>query len=117
MKFYTTIDQSEILMKFIPLDTADMCWGINYETLKYNNLPYMLPYCQYTAKEFYIPCWSLSSLISLLPKGVHLIKSTINDEYTCKSDLLDIEIWWYETPIEACIAYLIELYEQKILFI
>ena len=65
--FFTSIDQSKHLIDLgLNPETADMCWGIDEDTLQYNNNPYPLPWKDYTAKEFYLPCWSLTALLKLM---------------------------------------------------
>ena len=65
--FFTTREQSKHLFDIgLNPETADMCWGIDDETLRYNCNPYPLPWKNYTAKEFYIPVWSLTALLKLM---------------------------------------------------
>ena len=65
--FFTTRGQSKHLFDMgLNPETADMCWGIDDETLQYNCNPYPLPWKNYTAKEFYIPVWSLGALLKLM---------------------------------------------------
>lgn len=66
MKSYTNIVQSKKLAEIIPPESADMCWGICDETLKWKTFPYLLPWRDYTAKEHYLPCWSLGALLDQL---------------------------------------------------
>lgn len=47
-------------------NTADMCYTINNETMRYNTLPTCIPYSQFTAKEYYIPCWSALRLMEMI---------------------------------------------------
>jgi hypothetical protein len=67
IKSYTDLKQSKKLAEILPLKTADYCWGIDDETLQYNNSPYPCAWKDYTCKEYYIPCWSLATLMHLLP--------------------------------------------------
>lgn len=71
--FFTSIEQSKHLIDLgLNPETADMCWGIDDDTMKYNNNPYPLPWKDYTAKEFYLPCWSLGALMDVMPTGCNL---------------------------------------------
>ena len=64
---YTTIKESKYLLDFgISGDTADMCYTINNETKRYNTLPTCIPYSQFTAKDYYIPCWSALRLMEMM---------------------------------------------------
>jgi hypothetical protein len=67
IKSYTDLQQSKKLAEILPLESADYCWGIDDETLHYNNSPYPCAWKDYTCKEYYIPCWSLAALMNLLP--------------------------------------------------
>ena len=66
MKSYTNIEESKKLAEILPLESADMCWGICDETLKWKTFPYLMPWRDYTAKEHYLPCWSLAALLDQL---------------------------------------------------
>jgi len=69
--FYTSLEKSKRLFDLgLDPNTADMCWGIDSETSHYNNSPYPCAWSGYTAKEFYIPCWSVDALIKLLPRSI-----------------------------------------------
>lgn len=86
-KAYTDIEQSKILAQIIDKDTADFCWGFDQEKCNdnvfvFNCTPYPLPWKDYTARDFYLPCWSLASLLNLLPPAV----------YTEIGDILELEI-------------------------
>lgn len=68
MKFYTDITQSKKLAEILQPESADMCWGICNDTLKWKTFPYLMPWHAYTAKEYYLPCWSLAALLDYLAK-------------------------------------------------
>lgn len=72
MKSYTDIEQGKKLAEILPIESADMCYGIDDATLTYTNLPWLIPYYKYTPKEFYIPCWSLAALLDIIPKEVKI---------------------------------------------
>lgn len=79
----TSIKQSKKLIELgLDANTADMCWGINSSTRSYNNIPYLIPWKDYTCKEYYVPAWSLSALLELMPKYItednssHIIRIT-----------------------------------------
>ena len=65
----TSIKQSKKLIELgLDANTADMCWGINSSTRSYNNIPYLIPWKDYTCKEYYVPTWSLSALFNVMPQ-------------------------------------------------
>lgn len=81
-KAFTSLEQSKMLSKILPCESADFCWGLDSETLRYNNVPYPLPYVGYTAREYYVPCWTLSALLDILPMP------------TLEQDKADGELFW-----------------------
>jgi hypothetical protein len=50
----------------LPTDTADMCYTINDELKTHNNIPVCVPYRNFTANEFYLPCWSTGELLKII---------------------------------------------------
>lgn len=120
---YTGIEQSKKLLELgLSPETADMCWGLDSDTGMYNNHPYPMPWREYTAKEFYIPCWSTGALLEVMP----LIKEDINDG-GCRPNLCkgwDNNKWhivyrsdlyysdWYDNSIDACYNTVVWLLEN-----
>lgn len=126
MKSYTDLEQSKKLAEILPLESADYCWGIDDETLHYNNSPYPCAWKDYTCKEYYIPCWSLVALLQIMPKyieGLNRLRIDIDDVdfsiwyddmkgYGVNDKLPDITL---KEPINACYEMIIKLNELKIL--
>ena len=114
MKAYTDIEQSKKLREILPLESADMCYGINDDTLTYNNLPWLLPYHRYTAKEFYIPCWSLSALLEILPRpSLHQDRDR---KWYCDAEPNRLYFsLHYDNPVDACYEMILKLNEQNLL--
>ena len=121
MKVYTDIEQSKKLAEILPLDSADMCYGIDDDTLKYIKIPWLIPYHKYTAKEFYIPCWSLAALLDIIPSNLGSSKLTIekDDLEPLKYRLNyhdtweiedDIQTKYYDDLVDACYEMIINLY-------
>ena len=125
MKAFTNIEQSKKLAEILPGKSADMCWGICDETLKWNTFPYLIPWCAYTAKEYYIPCWSLAALIEVLPtiddgnrnpvicKDIRLNKWHIVYHGTAIEPTIDSGV--YDSLIDACVEMILKLHEQKLI--
>ena len=119
MKSYTDIQQSMILTKILSLESADYCWGIDDETSQYNNSPYPCAWKDYSCKEYYIPCWSLSALLDILDYP-QLSKDRLGSGKTgwmvsvypkdCRHDSC-----WHDNPIDACVAMIIRLNELNLL--
>lgn len=137
MKAFTSIEQSKTLAEILPLESADMWWAEryagrveNYEYIVEEKPVYYLSftkpsdenYSQDTIKD--IPCWSLAALLSVLPsvikrKGKRMFltleKAGAYNLYYKSPDRLD-ELWeTKEESIDACVAMIEDLHEQKIL--
>jgi len=111
MKSYTDIEQSKKLAKILPIESADYCWGIDDETLQYNNSPYPLAWKNYTCKEYYIPCWSLAALLSVLPNyQLQTQDDGIGILCSCNGNF---NIITADNPIDACYKLIIKLNELK----
>lgn len=64
---FTTQEQSKRLLELgVPADSADMCYKINYESMRFDRIPTAIPYKDFTAKEFYCPCWSVGRLMEII---------------------------------------------------
>ena len=74
IKSFTDISQSKKLAEILPLESADMCYlsdeslfpKINYNGMVFFNSEEEKP-------STIIPCWSLASLLELLPKRLEII--------------------------------------------
>ena len=80
MAHHTTIEQSKHLLELgLPPETADMNW---HELPNIGTFVRIFPYAQPNgATEGFLPCWSLGSLLELMPNGSHIEK--INSIYSC----------------------------------
>ena len=123
MKSYTDLDQSKKLAEILPIESADMCYGIVAYTP--NNTHVYQPYCFVGSLESDIPAWSLSALMELMPKLYD--EDFINDggcqPVLCKG--FDNNMWhvvyretiygtdWYCDPIDAAFDMVCWLLENK----
>lgn len=120
IKSYSDLQQSKKLAEILPLESADMCYGINDGTLKYNDLPWLIPYHKYTAKEFYVPCWSLASLLGVLPFPVLYMEMLAGMIlWSCECHFIEtkevVKIEHYDNPVDACYELILKLHELKVL--
>ncbi len=124
IKSFTDLEQSKELAKIISPESADMCYKCLGED------PYdvvLRPYSEW--KEEYkgllvdkevdvIPCWSLTALLSVLPR-IDIEKEICSDDtydYRVKAYIGDGYIGdWFDSPIDACVTMIICLHEQKLL--
>ena len=64
---YTSIEQSKKLLELgLDPESADMCW-LTKDGKTYNYVPIAMPWKDYTAKNWYLPCWSVGALIKAMP--------------------------------------------------
>lgn len=122
-KAFTSLEQSRKLAEVLPIESADMCYGISDDTLKYDDLPWLIPYHEYTFKEFYIPCWSLAALLEALPLEVEVHKQTDGHKiyYYVESYMkrMDREIYLsterHENLVDACVEMIYKLKEKDLI--
>lgn len=125
MKSYVDLNQARRLAEILPLESADMCYikgkahlGFLYEEYK--------EFGDSILQE-YEPCWSLSSLYSILPnneeKSTNLSKGCWNFDPLEYSDK-----WWCkykdgeggvsvsaDNPVDACYEMIVKLYKMNLL--
>jgi len=114
----TTIEQSKNLVRLgLSAKTADMHY-------KENNLfcedwilrPYGISYYyehKLPTPALYIPSWSLSALLNVMPKGLLLVKD-VDEKYHIYTRVYIGECESAENPIDACYNVLLKLYEKKL---
>ena len=133
IKSYTDLQQSKKLAEILPIESADGFWEYHDKWFSegdewegYEDYPRAEPYLEYTRKENEwkedksdIPCWSLASLLNVLPypqlskdklgsgKVGWMISVYPND---CRYDSC-----WHDNPVDACVAMIEKLYELKML--
>ena len=124
MKSYTNIEESKKLAEILSPESADMCWGICDETLKWETFPYLMPWRNYTAKEYYLPCWSLAALLNILPhcidEGYDLVFGKLSDNkgWYVMYDDVDHFTKFYVTNsnlIDACVEMVLKLKERNLI--
>ena len=113
MKAYTDIEQSKKLAEFLSLESADMRWYYKYND---GDKP-QLSICN--GSKYYIPCWSLSSLLNVLPfpqlSKDNLGSGRIGWMVSAFPDNCRYDSCWHDSPIDACVEMIIKLNEQKLL--
>lgn len=130
IKACTDIPQSKILADILPLDTADMKWYFWKEEIDAPKCPtfgYSKDAAEFykSTEAVYLPCWSLSALLSLIPKHIkgHNVLRVDIDENT-------FALWYdeiglgvntklpnitNESAVDACVNMIEKLHEQNLL--
>lgn len=138
MKSYTDIEQSKRLAEILPIESADSHYVRNtYDFIgnpvdgKWSHPKYGNPdskYASYVVQNFSnydtIPCWSLTSLLNVLPsviirKGKRMFltleKAGAYNLYYKSPDRLD-ELWeTKEDVVDACYEMILELNKLNLL--
>lgn len=120
IKSYTDIEQSKVLAKILPLESADMYYTpplIKGHTDYIPHLKRKLP-IDWDIEQA-IPCWSLAALLDVLPNGTNITKDeadTENEKYMCVAEAKgDIVSTFGNNPVDACVETIEKLNELKML--
>ena len=122
-KSFTSIEQSKKLAEILPLESADMHWknGISDKYIQCFTPFVSDDYRSNVDFDYDIPCWSLASLLDVLPtnlqialaindfqgdrKEKYVIGSVEHDKYDCYAD----------NPVDACVDMIEKLNELNLL--
>ena len=116
MKSYTDIEQSKMLAEILPLESADYFHAPDAGVVVTE--PYEINEGDETFIAAYkgaIPCWSLAALFSMLPKSAYLEKGASTELCRLTLPVELISSNWNLEPIDACVAVIEDLHEQKLL--
>lgn len=112
IKMCTDIPQSKVLAKILPYESADMY----YREWKRDTKDIRIAHVGTAGKED-LPCWSLATLLSVLPEGIKYYAPNLqkedgkysiaygDDELLCIAD----------NPVDACYKFILTLHEEKVL--
>lgn len=123
MKTYTNLNQSKKLAKILPLESADMhysTWTIVSEDGEFIvSVSQQGETIEELQKEYgnqIIPCWSLAALLNIIPYPT--LTQEENKQWVACSyppNHLGYSSKFYNNPIDACVAMIEKLHEQKLL--
>lgn len=120
MKSYTDLEQSKKLAEILPLESADMhyndwnydfCVGYKHTGEYIADLGAPTTICG----ELEIPCWSLASLLDVLPEiqgGKPVI--ALDDNYITYPHMRDLHTK-ADNIVDACVVMIIKLHELNLL--
>lgn len=119
---YTDIEQSKVLAEILPSDSADMarCGGENVIMTDYISAKKKFSVC---GELTITPCWSLSALLSALPKlGAEepsiqklYYASNPTERYICQYSLTNMT-GEYDNPVDACYEMVLLLKEKNLIW-
>ena len=112
IRAFTTIEQSRKLAEILPLESADMWYDNNGESTAGRPEVRCGSFVGLASKN--IPCWSLVSLLDVLPKGTNISvpKPTNELGYCCWNQYDEI---YADNPVDACYEMIIKLHEMNLL--
>lgn len=128
IKSYTDIKQSKTLVNILPLESADAKYGYiaPYEYSDrmydegYDGIPYPIAFIKKDYSNFFaeeydgeLPCWSLASLLNVLPNGSDVVKEeadTENEKYMCTVLVNDSLVTTFaNNPVDVCVEMILKL--------
>ncbi len=123
IKSYTDLQQSKKLAEILPLESADMTyyacikdWRGNPVEPKWRKPANLtkeelaLPRSNFQEYE-YVPCWSLASLLGVLPSAT----LDSSDDHHYRIHCMERYTEWYNNPVDACVAMIKRLHELNLL--
>lgn len=129
MKSYTDLEQSKKLFKILPIESADMKWYFWKNEIDAPKTP-TFGYSKTAAESYknteavYLPCWSLSALLDILPKEIVYDKNMVflefhawenSFEYVNNADYTLYVTNAYDNPVDACVDMIERLHELNLL--
>ena len=125
IKSFTSVEQSKVLSKILPLDSADMYW--DYDVQKHEH------YLMVMDDQFDDTCiraWSLAALYNILPNSEYITTTLSRGAWKLKTREF-IDKWYCEyedendpwnattisasNPVDACVEMVIKLHELNLL--
>lgn len=126
MKSYTDLEQSKKLAEILSLESADMSYTLNFDSVKYeisttSYKSWIVPKYAESYKGFnqVLPCWSLAALLDVLKDDIKIEKTLFDQSdmftYSILGDAYEYRTYEHENLIDACVEMIIKLKELNIL--
>lgn len=111
MKTFTDFNQSKILAKFLPVESADLYYLAKDDrgTEFFSNPSVKDGVCE----DIDVPCWSLAALLCVLPKLHKLRHSEYG--YYCSLANYKYVTEAYNNPIDACYEMIVKLNKHNLI--
>ena len=112
-KAYTNLEQSKKLAEFLPLESADMWYDNNGESIA--RIPEIRWGSFIGFTSIFIPCWSLAALLDVLPR-IEDLKPVLDLEINYTQYPSDIDLSaTADNAVDACVEMILKLHELKML--
>jgi len=112
IKSFTDLEQSKVLAKILPHESADMYYGYMKDKAHF------LPYSDTEVKALCTPCWSLAVLLDVIRKTIGYTLCGVNNVYiSCElGDFKKIETEVvYDNEVDACVEMIENLHDLDML--
>lgn len=112
MKTFTDFNQSKILAKFLPVESADLYYLAKDDrgTEFFSNPSVKDGVCE----DIDVPCWSLAALLCVLPYPY--IEQSYRGKWTCKVEQRNITfLREASNPVDACYEMIVELNKHNLI--
>lgn len=119
-KICTSIEQSKILAKILPLETADMHYCLEKRDVATDYEIGVTPFIKvkrFEGKGNIVniqPAWSLTALLGVLPNGIIMNKDSQNGKYHFSSMYIGTYVT-ADNPVDACYEMILKLNELNLL--
>ena len=113
MKAFTDLEQSKRLVEILPFESSDCHYIVQHEQSYFYG--YSLPKSianTYNNDIKYIPCWSLTALLSIIS-----IEHNLHGYLTENGMVYRVETLYagnsksYENPVDACMELIVKIYK------
>ena len=125
IKSFTSLEQSKVLAKILPIESADMHYSRDFDGSWFFDLAeytsVKIPKYVSNVEEHLLPCWSLSALLSVLPNNIKRYTKSLywfDDAWHCEYVDEDGEGYIGETansPVDACYKTILILNEYNLI--
>ena len=121
MKSYTDLEQSKKLAEILPIESADMCYLKREINDTFIETPIIKPI---GGVEKSLCCWSLTALLSVLPKNLNIGRPSLESNYKGYYWIKYYDEFMkpnnyktkcFNNPVDACYEMIIKLNELKLL--
>lgn len=137
IKSYTDLEQSKVLSKILPIESADMTYTPIIDIGSMSNsgfldIPDCYPFNRFKDSDIKpLPCWSLAALYNILPNSEYITTTLSRGGWKVKNPVEFIDGWYCEyedendpgngitvladNPVDACVAMIENLHELNLL--
>lgn len=125
-KSFTSIEQSKVLAEILPLESADMHYSLDIDFMEHGSVPTVTEEDDhFELFQSDIPCWSLASLLNVIPYNISFNKEIYcfklvkcSDHWICchgSFGSTSTGLFKADNPIDVCYKMILKLHKLKML--